>query len=365
VRARRSAWIAALLAVLTAATTPETPAQQVTGLVFDASTGQPMRARVLLIGPDLGVAAEVETDASGRFAFSGRALPGSRIMGVAEGFHASGPLDLDSLSPDEPVFIELVPLPGEEGQSLTTVETWAEPLMLVGKVLDRSTGAPIPGVDVLLDSVLVATTSETGTFRTEIGRSGLYRVEFIRLGYAETGKTLVLEDLRQGIFLTVSMGVEAIELDPVEVSVVPSRSLIRLRDIQHRIRLGHGHRVFNEDLQRRGFPQFEHVLRAMAGINFLRSRTGVAIPVFRQNCSISKGWCPPTVYLDGMKMRDILELMKLPTYDFALVEAYQGATAVPAEFSGSDARCGVIAVWTERGMGLPLKEILEGGGSER
>lgn len=199
----------------------------------------------------------------------------------------------------EPVLIELAPLPGEDGRSLTTVETWAEPLMLMGKVLDRSTGAPIPGVDVLLDSVLVATTSETGTFRTEIGRSGLYRVEFIRLGYAETGKTLVLEDPRQGIFLTVSMGVEAIELDPVEVSVVPSRSLIRLRDIQHRIRLGHGHRVFNEDLQRRGS-----------------------------------------------------------------MEAYQGAATVPAEFSGSDARCGVIAVWTERGMGLPLKEILEGGGSE-
>lgn len=50
------------------------------------------------------------------------------------------------------------------------------------------------------------------------------------------------------------------------------------------------------------------------------------------------------------------------THNFALVEAHQGAATVPAEFSGSDARCGLIAIWTDRGMGLPLKQILETGG---
>lgn len=100
----------------------------------------------------------------------------------------------------------------------------------------------------------------------------------------------------------------------------------------------------------------------MPGINFLRTSTGLGVPVFRQHHSISRGWCSPLVYLDGMKMRDIAELMKLPTHDFALVEAYQGAATVPAEFSGSDARCGVITIWADRGMVLPLKQILEAGG---
>jgi len=71
--------------------------------------------------------------------------------------------------------------------------------------------------------------------------------------------------------------------------------------------------------------------------------------------------CPVVFYLDGIKLnataglgtelmgREKLEaVLRLSPSQIEGVEVYKGAAQLPAEFGGSDAECGVIAVWTRR-----------------
>jgi hypothetical protein len=61
--------------------------------------------------------------------------------------------------------------------------------------------------------------------------------------------------------------------------------------------------------------------------------------------------CMVKVYLDGVQVRDLFDLpidnLISPSLVHA-VEVYRRASELPAEFGGSDARCGVAAIWTRR-----------------
>ena len=50
--------------------------------------------------------------------------------------------------------------------------------------------------------------------------------------------------------------------------------------------------------------------------------------------------------------------MKTPGIEIDAIEVYSGAASVPAIFSGSDAECGVIAVWLRHGERFPAVQPL-------
>ena len=55
--------------------------------------------------------------------------------------------------------------------------------------------------------------------------------------------------------------------------------------------------------------------------------------------------CHPTWYIDGVEVHSFEE--STPIIDIYGIEVYRGAGEIPAEFSGSNAMCGVIVVWTK------------------
>lgn len=57
--------------------------------------------------------------------------------------------------------------------------------------------------------------------------------------------------------------------------------------------------------------------------------------------------CPPQVYIDGIPWAGPIDEITLR--DIEGIEVYRGAAEVPAEFAGSNAGCGVIALWSRRG----------------
>ena len=175
-----------------------------------------------------------------------------------------------------------------------------------------------------------------------------------QLGYEvlDTDSTLVEGP---GIVLDVTLGVRPIELDPIVVFALPRRGLIDLYDLRHRVRLGFGSFVTAEEISVRGSPPMSSLVRTLPSIRMI----GGTQPVFRDAFSFGQGWCSPTCYLDGMKVGSFDGIKRVETMDVALIEGYAGAASVPGEFSGSDARCGVIAVWTDRGAGLPLSSLIE------
>lgn len=82
----------------------------------------------------------------------------------------------------------------------------------------------------------------------------------------------------------------------------------------------------------------------------------------RNNCQllssrISNGFsddgCPLNVYIDGILLRGPNGWPTgRPHYyvkpvEIVGVEVYRGAASLPGEFSGSDSRCGVVAIWTK------------------
>ena len=62
----------------------------------------------------------------------------------------------------------------------------------------------------------------------------------------------------------------------------------------------------------------------------------------------------PVLYIDGVQVNQpedgepLRELKLIPAMDIEAVEVYRGAASVPPEFSGPDAMCGALVVWTRR-----------------
>ncbi len=65
--------------------------------------------------------------------------------------------------------------------------------------------------------------------------------------------------------------------------------------------------------------------------------------------------CPPAVYLDrsllnpGGNERAVIDDYVMPN-EVEAIETYDSPGSLPAEFGGSRAGCGVIVIWTRRGM---------------
>jgi hypothetical protein len=55
--------------------------------------------------------------------------------------------------------------------------------------------------------------------------------------------------------------------------------------------------------------------------------------------------CKPTWWIDGVEVRSFHE--NTPIRDIYGIEIYRGPGEVPGEFSGSNAACGVIVMWTK------------------
>ncbi|MDX1746855.1 MAG: aconitase family protein, partial [Halobacteriales archaeon] len=70
----------------------------------------------------------------------------------------------------------------------------------------------------------------------------------------------------------------------------------------------------------------------------------------RSAFSLSGGSCEPVLYVDGMRFQLDPDLgWGEPIGAIQAMEIYRGAAEVPGEFSGSDAACGEVVVWTKRG----------------
>ena len=253
-------------------------------------------------------------------------------------------------SQDESALLELVPA----SRAADVPDPAGSTSPVFGRVLDDLSGAPIPGTRIILDGTDVAVAGSTGVFEFSSVPVGRHSIRVEQLGYEVLDTDITLVE-GPGIFLDVTLGVRPIELDPIVVFALPRRGLIDLYDLRHRVRLGFGSFVTAEEISVRGSPPMSSLVRTLPSIRMI----GGTQPVFRDAFSFGQGWCSPTFYLDGMKVGSFDGIKRVETMDVALIEGYAGAASVPGEFSGSDARCGVIAVWTDRGAGLPLSSLIE------
>lgn len=237
--------------------------------------------------------------------------------------------------------------------------------VLRGVVVDDPSGAPMPGASVvLLDSAgrqfKWDETRDNGAFRFAIPRSGQYMVLAQRMGYTPL-LTPLLEVGEDSLEVELRVLPKPVSLPGVGVTV--ERQRLRLNDVgfYDRRDLGIGRFITQEEVTERAPERLTDVLRMEPSVDVkidFESPTGTGYRVVFRDAQRGfrpedAGNCFPAVVVDDRMVRRggkgglPLDELVHPA-EVSALELYPSGAGVPARWSGTDAFCGVIMVWTKR-----------------
>lgn len=232
----------------------------------------------------------------------------------------------------------LVP-PGLEAQSA-----------IAGVVLDDSTGAPVPAVEVVLQAVnLRQMTDSAGKFVLGNLPPGLHLALVRKIGYrpVQLRAILVADDT---LNVTVKLQVAAVELAPIEVtaSAIPPG----MEAFEERRRRGEGQFLDWKVLRRSEHRQLSDVLRTVPGVAFRYGRGNQVILLS------SRERCPMQIYLDGAKIYEPRsgsgrateppDINQFGVTQLEGIEVYSGPAETPVQLGGTGGRCGTVVLWSRR-----------------
>ncbi|MFQ5690940.1 MAG: carboxypeptidase-like regulatory domain-containing protein [Gemmatimonadota bacterium] len=228
--------------------------------------------------------------------------------------------------------------------------------MVVGVV--RNGEEPLPGVDVrIANSQIASTTDEEGAFALEGIPPG---PRIVTLHYKDANKVVGKLTLQpeQVVRLVILVQNDPTPLAAIRASVVDPRR--RLAGFYKRKEQGRGVYLTREDFKDK--KQMSDVFRGISGLRIQSCVTpaGEAISgcyrvvTGRQAPSLSSGSgdCQPLYYVNGGRAPiDNLPqgINEFRPEDMEAIEIYRSGGAVPAQYGGSNARCGVILFWTRGG----------------
>jgi hypothetical protein len=229
--------------------------------------------------------------------------------------------------------------------------------LIAGRVLEERTEQPVAAAQVeLLEesgrAVQQAVTAIDGSFALSIRQAGRYRLRATSIGYAESLSALIDIVTADTLHVILRMDPQAVRLPALEVAARTRGRYIHpgLESFYYRMRRGMGGTfITREEIELHGHTG--NLLR-FAGVE---STTGGMV--------MSRTGCAPMVYIDGVRltrvsdrrtpeaMQEAVEIAGL-VHPWLIegIEVYRGAATIPAEFAGSTAQCGVIAIWLRRGL---------------
>ncbi|NJD18175.1 MAG: hypothetical protein FIA95_02690 [Gemmatimonadetes bacterium] len=308
------------------------------GVVTDSLSGIPLRgARAKIVwqapGDAMARTAEVGADKDGLFAFC--AVPADVVVLLSATLGKTSPA---------------IAVPIEAG--MLHVESIRLPLsdpgktgMLVGRVVDAESRAPVDGVAVrLAEEGTTVLTNERGYFSLGEREAGVHYVALERLGYTPREVPIhVAGNLTQAVEIELSQ--QAIPLEGISVSVAPRRTRQDLEGLIRRMSLGFGSFITRETLERRGDVPLSEYLREVPGVLVFRDGPRAYLEVRGNTCN-------PDVYMDGQiyPLDPAAGLNELFARPLEAIEIFKG-TETPAEFIRPGFRypCAVILVWTRPG----------------
>lgn len=342
---------AAILAAAVFAAPAHPLAAQVVGVVVDAADGRGLDgARVVVLTARMrAVAAGASAlDGTFRIEVDGEEPEGLQVVVTRAGYRANAPLAVPPAGA-APLRIALERM--DPSESVIDLPETSRRGRVLGRVADPR-GAPLAAVLVTVagDSVL---SDDRGYFEVPVDDRGPISVRFEALGRATVVDT-VTPQAEEGVFLTVVLPVQAVELEPITVTAVSRRTMLHLEDLRRRVAMGFGDFVTRQEFEVRGYPTWRQFLQGVPGM-----RISGGVPVFRNAASLSGGACAPTFYMDGVKLRSWESTTDLSTMDLELVELYRSTASIPPEYVDSNSRCGVVLLWTRRGVDLPYADLVD------
>lgn len=293
---------------------------------------------------------------------------------------------------DDVTFVALSPVEWRDVSVGLSTEQGASGIF--GVIRDAHSGAAIEAAEIVLqDGGGRALTNSNGFYAIPGVEPGLHVVTVSHLAY-RTREVVVRVDGGQAYEVGMTLEVDAIPLEGITVTVVPSRLFGDMVDLQRRMELGFGEFVVRRELEERG-GTLATILQGRAGARIISGpgRAGERFLVLRdamdlvqeeqtvvdirtgEAAPIEVRFCFPAVWVDGRRWsrprvggvgHDPVDFTQFVSMDIEAVEVYRGAGSVPGEFGGGDAACGAVIIWTRRG-GRTIRGDMgngPGGGTE-
>lgn len=228
-----------------------------------------------------------------------------------------------------------------------------------GRVVDATTGDPVPEAGVVLLDSLGAVQAQTvvgtnGGFTVEpVTGPGRYTLQVLALGYVGSAEQTVSYS-GDGIFLDIAMEPAPVEVEGITVSVETRDLALEANGFYRRRQAGMGDFVSPEDLEGRVMVNSIDLVRRLPSVQV----RGFSEPIFTRNQGGIGGsaGCVPDVWVDDVPVRQggtrgginsFGNVVPPPELVHA-VEAYPGGSTVPPQYRTLTSICGVIVVWTKR-----------------
>ena len=319
------------------------------GLVFDSTSSAPLAGATVVL---VGTKHSAITDASGRY----------RIAAIDEGEYAVEVQHarLDSLG----VFVaprDVAVQPGAErtldfaaprAAVVATNGTYA----LRGLVVDERSGAPVPGVEIVVGVAKRATTDSSGAFLLSNPTRGRVAFFLRKLGYEPLLQTA---ELAMGDTATARYGLAPVSmLAGVSVTTSAVASSARLEGFERRKSSAGGRFLTSAEIEKRGSVRVSDLIAGTLGVRVIDS-LGVPVAISSRSMKISMVTdgeanearatsCVMRIAVDGLMRPPGTSLNDVAPRDIHGIEIYSGAN-MPREFpvAGADSQCGLIVIWTK------------------
>ncbi|WP_419940020.1 carboxypeptidase regulatory-like domain-containing protein [Candidatus Palauibacter sp.] len=234
---------------------------------------------------------------------------------------------------------------------------------VVGQVRDARTHRPVAAAEISVASRAdVAQSNRTGRFVLSGLPVGEHELSFRHIGFAPLTHSVTVT---RGHTTEVDarLSPDPVELEPLVATATRPRRL-EIKGFYERKywgeQVGGGTFFTAQDIERRNPVRITHMIADAPGVRLadctLRGY-GCKLYSSRGSTGFASGGCLMNVYLDGnLVVRESEARWGRPPEsinDFVLpveiagIEVYRGAASLPAEFSGSDARCGAVVIWTK------------------
>jgi hypothetical protein len=226
---------------------------------------------------------------------------------------------------------------------------------VVRGVVRNRNGSLVPKASVLIvGTETVGVADEFGRFELQ-GRAGSRVVEARAVAYlpGRAQATIRPGSVQQ---IEIMVGDSVTVLDPVIVEAEYEPYLTRMGFTKRR-RTALGHFLDTADVNRTGAMRFEEVFRMVPGVSLRPNGSSLLVELKRGEGQIVNprlaNYCPPAYFIDGVYFP--LPPVQTPSVplvpqEILAIEIYSNMFSAPPQYQRRDSGCGVILVWTKRGI---------------
>jgi hypothetical protein len=227
------------------------------------------------------------------------------------------------------------------GLALVVPDTVPAQATIRGRVVDSETGQPIVAATVTVRKPSKSfTTDSLGRFEARDLPAGDIQLLVQMIGFLPGDYRVRVTD--SGEFDKVfSLDFTGHKMAPIAIRARAEQVMSRYSDFEARRQRGMGAFLRWDQLTSEKFSSVGDALRTIKGVRIQCDQE-----TFECQARMTRSpQCRPVWVIDGMEAGSFNE--NTPIRDIYGIEVYRGAGEIPGEYSGSNAACGVIVVWTK------------------